>query len=139
MRLTLRILLVAAAVLLTGLSVSKHLKRSSTGFLLELPGHTSRSQCGDFEAFVLEISKQNSVRINSEAVSNVSLRSRLREIYGRLGERVLFVKADPDVSLQDVAGVIDTANGAVTNLYVVLVTPEAEKEPCLFIKRPFHP
>jgi len=51
----------------------------------------------------------------------------------------LFVKADPDVSLQDVAGVIDTANGAVTNLYVVLVTPEAEKEPCLFIKRPFQP
>jgi len=37
------------------------------------------------------------------------------------------VKADSDVGFQEVAGAIGMAQGAVTNLFVVLVTPEAEK------------
>jgi hypothetical protein len=52
---------------------------------------------------------------------------------------VLLVRADSDVSFQDVAEAIDMAQRAVTNLYVILVTPDAEKEPCLFVKRPVRP
>ena len=139
MRLTLRILLIATALLIIGLRVSKRFNGSSAGFYVELPGHTSRSECGDYSVFILQISKGHSYRINSETVSGESLRGRLREIYRLRAERVLLVRADSDVSFQDVAEAIDMAQRAVTNLYVILVTPDAEKEPCLFVKRPVRP
>ena len=136
MRLTVRILLIIAALLIIGLRVSKRFNGSSTGFYVLLPGHTSRSDCGDFSVFVLQVSKGHFYRINSESVSGESLTGRLREIYRLRAERVLLVRPDADVSFQDVAQAIDMAQEAVTNLYMVLVTPESEKEPCLFIKRP---
>jgi biopolymer transport protein ExbD len=139
MRLTIRILLIATAVLIISLRVSKRLNSKSSGFYVLLPGHVSRSECGDFSLIVLQISKEHSFRINSETVSTESLRGRLREIYRLRAERVLLVSADPDVSFQEVVGAMDIAQGAVTNLYLVLVTPEEEKEPCLFIKRPPQP
>jgi biopolymer transport protein ExbD len=139
MRLTIRILLIATAVLIIGLRVSKRLNSTSSGFYVLLPGHVSPSECGDSSVIVLQISKEHSIRINSETVSRERLRGRLREIYRLHAERVLLVSADPDVSFQEVVGAIDTAQGAVTNLYLVLVTPEGEKEPCLFIKRPPQP
>lgn len=139
MRLTIRILLIATAVLIIGLRVSKRLNSRSSGFYVLLSGHVSPSECGDFSVIVLQISKEHSFRINYETVSSESLRGRLREIYRLRAERVLLVRADPDVSFQEVVGAIDITQGAVTNLYLVLVTPEEEKEPCLFIKRPPQP
>jgi biopolymer transport protein ExbD len=107
-----------------------------TGFYIELPAHTSQSQCGDFDVIVLQISKEHTLKINSEPVKRETVGTRLHDIYRLRAERLLLVTADPDISFQEVAGAIDVAHGAVKNLYVTLVTPDAEKEPCLFIVAP---
>ena len=106
------------------------------GFYIELPAHTSQSQCGDFDVIVLQISKEHTLKINSEPVKRETVGARLHDIYRLRAERLLLVRADPDVSFQEVAGAIDVAHGAVKNLYVTLITPDAEKEPCLFIVAP---
>jgi biopolymer transport protein ExbD len=139
MRLTLRILLIATAALIIGFRVSKQFSSRSTGFYIELPAHTSQSQCGDFDVIVLQISKEHSLTINSERVTRETVGGRLHDIYRVRAERLLLIRADPDLSFQEVAGVIDVAQGAVENLYVTLITPGAEKEPCLFILVPRHP
>jgi biopolymer transport protein ExbD len=136
MRLTLRILLVATAVLIFGLRVSKKLTSRPSGFYVEMVAHTSSSECEDYSNIVLQISKEHTFRINSETVLSENLKGRLREIFRPRAERVLLVRADPDVSFQKVVGAIDIAEGAVTNLHVALLTPEAEKEPCWGIKSP---
>ena len=125
-------------ILLLGLQISKRPNERSAGLYVQLPGHDSRTDCGDFSVIALQISSERSYKINSEEVSNDALGGRLREIYRLKAERVLLVRADPDISFQEVATAIDTAQGAVTNLYLVLITPEAEKERCLFIRKPAH-
>ena len=110
-----------------------------TGFYVELPAHVFRDDCGDFDVTILEMSKEKVLTINSKPVPRETLATRLSDIYRLRVERVLLVKADPNLSLQDVASIIDVANGSVKNLYVTLVTPGAEKEPCLVILRPGEP
>jgi biopolymer transport protein ExbD len=110
-----------------------------TGFYVELPAHVLRHDCGDFNVTILEMSKEKLLTINSEPVPRETLATRLSDIYRLRAERLLLVKADPNLSFQDVASIIDVANGSVENLYVTLVTPGAEKEPCLVILRPRRP
>jgi biopolymer transport protein ExbD len=107
-----------------------------TGFYVELPAHVFRDDCGDFDVTILEMSKEKMLTINSKPVPRETLATRLSDIYRLRAERLLLVKADPNLSFQDVASIIDVANGSVENLYVTLVTPGAEKEPCLVILRP---
>ena len=111
----------------------------TTGFYVELPAHVFRDDCGDFDVTILEMSKEKVLTINSKPVPRETLATRLSEIYRPRAERLLLVKADPKLSFQDVASIIDVANDSVENLYVTLVTPGAEKEPCLVILRPRKP
>jgi len=111
----------------------------TTGFYVELPAHLFRDDCGDFDVTILEMSKEKVLTINSKPVPRETLATRLSEIYRLRAERLLLVKADPNLSFQDVASIIDVANDSVENLYVTLVTPDAEKEPCLVILRPRKP
>ena len=60
---------------------------------------------------VLEIAGDGSYRLNSEAVGQSSLHDRLISVFGRRGERVLFVKAAGGLDFAVVAAVIDTAHG----------------------------
>lgn len=85
---------------------------------------------------VLQISREDTLQINSEPVKRETVGARLHAIYRLRAERLLLIRADPDVSFQEVAGAIDVAHSAVKNLYVTLITPDAEKEPCLFIVSP---
>jgi biopolymer transport protein ExbD len=109
------------------------------GFYVELPAHVFPENCGDFDVTILEMSKEKLLTINSKLVPREIVATRLNEIYRLRAERLLLVKADPNLSFQDVASIIDVANGSVENLYVTLVTPAAEKEPCLVILRPSNP
>jgi len=144
MRLTLRILLIATVVLMFGFKATKRHLSQSAGFYSELPAHTSQSQCGDFDVIVLQISKDHSLKINSEQIPREIIAGRLKDIYRVRAERLLLIRADPDLTFQDVVRNIDVAQGAVKNLYVTLITPGAEKEPCLFIvaprtsRQPYH-
>jgi biopolymer transport protein ExbD len=113
--------------------------RTPKGFYVELPAHVFRDNCGDFDLTILEMSKEKLLTINSKPVLRETLATRLSDIYRLRAERLLLVKADPNLSFQDVASIIDVANGSVKNLYVTLVTTGAEKEPCLVILRPRKP
>lgn len=113
--------------------------RTPKGFYVELPAHVYRDNCGDFDLTILEMSKEKLLTINSKPVLRETLATRLSDLYRLRAERLLLVKANPNLSFQDVASIIDVANGSVKNLYVTLVTPGAEKEPCLVILRPREP
>ena len=133
MRRTVRVVLVAAAVFLLGLRISKTRHSRSEGFYVMLPAHTaSQIECEN-RTVVLQVLKERSLKINFEAISNTDLRRRLGEIYGLRQERVVFLTAEPDVSFQEVARVIEKANGAVANLYIALLTPKSKNESCWFI------
>lgn len=136
MRLTIRSLLIALVTIILIFTIVKPLSHTSVGFYVKLPLHVTESDCGDRRDIFVHISSENSLRINGETVQRKTLGDRFKEIYRVRAERVLFVSADPDVSFQDVVGIMDVARGSVTNLYVSLLTPAAQKEPCLFIKAP---
>jgi biopolymer transport protein ExbD len=136
MRRTLRILLVATAVLVIGLRVSRKLNNKPSGLYVELGAHPLPSECGDSDVIVLQLLNDRSFKINSERVPIENLRGRLREIFLSRAERILLVRADAEVSFQEVVTAISLAEAAVSNLYMALLTPEAQKEPCLFITRP---
>lgn len=136
MRWTLRTLLVATAVLLLGLKVAKQLVHRPLGLYVKLVAHTPSSSCGDSSVVVLEVLNDRSFRINSERVPIENLGEQLRKRLLSRAERVLLIRGDSEVSVQEAVTAIGIARGAISNLYVALLTPEAEKEPCFYITRP---
>jgi biopolymer transport protein ExbD len=110
--------------------------RTPTGLYVKLLAHTSPSECGDSNVIVLQLLNDSSFKINSERVPIKNLRGRLRETFQPREERILLVRADAEVSFQEVVAAIGIAESAVSNLYVALLTPESQKEPCLYITRP---
>lgn len=77
---------------------------------------------------VLEIAATGNMTINTQPVRPGDLKRRLREIYSARPDKVLFVKADPDVIYQEVIGALDAARGAgVTVLGAIL--PSASPGP----------
>jgi biopolymer transport protein ExbD len=123
MRLVIRILLVVTVVLMIGFRVPKRRSSQFTGFYIQLPEHTSQTQCGDFDIIMLQHAKDHSLAINSEAVTKQNVGGRLHGIYHTRAERLLLIRADPELRFQDVAEIIDVAHGAVKDLYVTLITP----------------
>ena len=61
---------------------------------------------------VIIIDKDHKYMLNTEAVEEARLGSRLEEIFKTRAERVVFVKGDPDLEFQWVAKAIDIAKGA---------------------------
>jgi biopolymer transport protein ExbD len=92
---------------------------------------------GDCRPVVAHILQNGIVRLNREDEIKVNaLANRLHESFATRAERVLFVKADPDVPFQSVAEIIDIAQTEVE--YVGILTSAVEKEPgfCLSIRVP---
>jgi biopolymer transport protein ExbD len=63
-------------------------------------------------AVVLEIAADGGYRINSAPVENALLEQRLSEVYSRRANKLLFVKASPQLEFRAVATAIDTAHAA---------------------------
>ncbi|MCS7043285.1 MAG: biopolymer transporter ExbD [Bryobacteraceae bacterium] len=61
---------------------------------------------------VIIINKDRSMMLNTEPISEERLGDRLLEVFKTRAERVVFVKADPDLEFQYVAKAIDIAKGA---------------------------
>lgn len=74
---------------------------------------------------VIQIEKNGSMKINQEDTDMKRLGTRLEEIFKTRAERVVFVKADPDLEYQSVAKAIDAAKGAGIDK-VGLMTPGVE-------------
>jgi biopolymer transport protein ExbD len=61
---------------------------------------------------VIIINRDRSMMLNTEPVTEDRLGERLLDIFKTRAERVVFVKADPDLEFQYVAKAIDIAKGA---------------------------
>ncbi len=61
---------------------------------------------------VIIINRDRSMMLNTEPISEDRLGERLLEVFKTRAERVVFVKADPDLEFKDVAKAIDIAKGA---------------------------
>ncbi len=74
---------------------------------------------------VIIINKDHSMMLNQEPISAATLGNRLEEVFKTRAERVVFVKADPDLEFQSVAQAIDIAKGAGIDK-IGLMTPKVE-------------
>jgi len=61
---------------------------------------------------VVSIDKDNSLKVNQEAVTRDNLGTRLTEIFKTRNERTMFVQGDTDLLFNNVVDVIDIAKGA---------------------------
>ena len=114
------------------------LKRpTSYGYLVAIPLHTESAVCADSRDTVVFLSKSRSVEIDGQPIDATAFGSQLERIYRRQVERVMFLKADPELEFQEVVSLIGRAKHAVPNLHIGIVTPAVEKEPCLAI--PYRP
>ena len=66
----------------------------------------------DLRTVVITIDAKHNLAVNSEAIEESRLGTRLEEIFKTRAERVVFVKGDPSLDFQYVARAIDIAHGA---------------------------
>jgi len=83
-----------------------------TGLNAAIPQNSNHANAAPENPVVLEIAGDGSFRLNSLPVSQAALRDRLTTVFGRRGDRVLFVKAADSLDYSAVAGAIDTAHEA---------------------------
>lgn len=97
---------------------------------------TKRAHCGDGPLFVVDVLPGGQVRLNAEQMPRDRLGRRLHEAFETIAERLVFIKADPDVPFRDVADAISASLDQAD--YVALLTPGVEKRPgsCLGIALP---
>jgi biopolymer transport protein TolR len=74
---------------------------------------------------VIVINKDHTMMLNQEPTDENRLGPRLEEVFKTRAERVVFVKADPDLEFQSVAKAIDIAKGAGIDK-IGLMTPQVE-------------
>ena len=75
---------------------------------------------------VIVIDKDRSIKLNQDPIQESNLQARLEEVFKTRAERVVFVKADPDLEFQTVAHAIDIAKGAGIDK-IGLMTPRIEE------------
>ena len=80
--------------------------------LVPQPSPNQAQQTNDQRTVVIIINKDRSMMINTEPTDERRLGDRLMEIFKTRAEKVVFVKADPDLEFRDVAKAIDIAKGA---------------------------
>jgi biopolymer transport protein ExbD len=66
----------------------------------------------DLRTVVITIDAKHNLAVNSEAIDEARLGTRLEEIFKTRAERVVFVKGDPSIDFRWVAQAIDIAHGA---------------------------
>jgi biopolymer transport protein TolR len=74
---------------------------------------------------VIIINRDRSMMLNTEPITSDALGERLFQVFKTRAERVVFVKADPELEFQAVAEAIDIAKGAAIDK-VGLMTEQAE-------------
>ena len=74
---------------------------------------------------VVQVLKNNSIKINQDDVSLENLQGRLEDIFKTRAEKVAFVKGDEDLTFSDVAQVIDKVHAAGVDK-VGLITAKIE-------------
>jgi len=89
------------------------------------PPDKNKPQQDDQRTVVIIIDKDKKMHLNNEDINEQSLGARLEQIFKTRAERVVFVKADPDLEYETVAKAIDIAKGAQMDK-IGLMTPKVE-------------
>jgi biopolymer transport protein ExbD len=76
---------------------------------------------------VLQIEPNGVYKINTLQVTQAQLQSKLNEIYANRPQKIIFVKAGPDVIYQDVISAMDAARGAGVKV-IGAVLPSQESQ-----------
>lgn len=89
----------------------------SQGHFADVPQQQQEGAIDPEKPIVLQLTQTKGdqeplISINSQPLAWKDLRNRLLEIYKSRAEHVLFIKGDPEVAFEYVAGVIDTAHSA---------------------------
>lgn len=74
---------------------------------------------------ILQIAANGQLKINQLSVPKAQLQAKLTEIYRNRPQKIIFVKADPEVVYQDVISAMDAARGAGVKV-IGAVLPEQE-------------
>jgi biopolymer transport protein TolR len=98
--------------------------------LIPQPPKDQKQQDTPERTIVVQILKapgdRPALKINQDDVTWETLQGRLADIYKTRAEKVMFVKADPDLSFSDVAKVIDIAHSADLSMKIGLITANVE-------------
>ena len=89
------------------------------------PPDKNKPQQDDQRTVVIIIDKDKKMHLNNEDITAQALGARLEQIFKPRAERVVFVKADPDLEYETVAKAIDIAKGAQMDK-IGLMTPKVE-------------
>jgi len=89
------------------------------------PPEKNKPQDTDQRTVVIIIDKDKKMHLNNEDIDEQRLGDRLVQIFKTRAERVVFVKADPDLEYETVAKAIDIAKGAQMDK-IGLMTPKVE-------------
>jgi biopolymer transport protein ExbD len=85
--------------------------------------------CGDGRTVVPYIKRDGSLKMDSETLQAAELGQRVRHVFQTRFQKVILIRADPDVSYGQVIKIIDTARGE--GIYSALLTPRIEDmRPC---------
>lgn len=79
---------------------------------VQVPKERPDQQNDPSQQIVLEIKSGGIYEVNTERVAEERLQARLQEIYSARPDKILFVKAAPDILYQDVIEAMDAARGA---------------------------
>ena len=79
---------------------------------VQVPKEEKAESANAAPMIVLEIGATGAMSINTQPVAAAQLEERLRQIYTNRPDKVLFIKADPEVIYQDVISAMDAARGA---------------------------
>ncbi len=93
--------------------------------LVPQPPKNQQQQNPDERTIVVQILRNNTLKINQDDVTLAQLQGRLEDIFKTRAEKVAFVKGDENLTFSDVATVIDKVHAAGVDK-VGLITAKIE-------------
>ena len=101
---------------------------------IALPGAPDQCVDADSRTIIADVIDDSHVKLGLQIVNLSDLDARLHEIYDFRALRVLFITANPELSFQKVAEVLDIAKRQIEA--VAILTPSVEKQRCWIVRRP---
>ena len=99
-------------VLIVIFMIAQPMMQKTMDIQLPQEDQTDRQNQPPTTNIVMQIEAGGVYKINTLQVTQAQLASKLNEIYANRPQKVIFVKADPDVVYQDVIAAMDAARGA---------------------------
>jgi biopolymer transport protein ExbD len=117
-----RITALAIAFVLTLLWAACVTGRPSTGFLIDIA--IAPEECGDGRPIVATLARDGRVQLNMETIAVAEVGRRLRDVLRTRADKLIFVKAESDVSFGDFVQMLDLLHPEAEVLS--LITPQVE-------------